>query len=404
LSETTNDVELGHELESALESVRKLIGEGGYLFQGKMGDIDNSSLGAFKMLKGVMDKVYFSDKEPEKRIAFQLLKEKVDAVVIPRSGEEDTLAKKILSKIIKGKYLIPEILSPCEDGVFKAFLAHTHNLRVQTSFLESYLRYPIYNLAVSSNEPMISSVKEKRNRYDVNFSFMGQDHPTQLDAEMNRSVMIGDSGNNRFEIMRDRIAFTLAQLHASQRSQGVDYPSLKRTIHLNFCNFKVWNNAKLINVFSLKEEDGEELNSDMIAMTVELPKIKGALEKPVSRMTDAEMWTLFLACADNPKYRKLISELAETKEEIRLAVDLIGRISADENERARYLSRLIADMDYVSDITAAEEKGVEKGVEKGKEEDAINMLSLGIEDDIVMKVTGFDSVAVKKLREKVAQG
>ena len=53
------------------------------------------------------------------------------------------------------------------------------------------------------------------------------------------------------------------------------------------------------------------------------------------------------------------------------------------------------------------EKGIEKGIMKGKEEGTIevakNLLSLGMDDDFVMKATGLDLPTIRSLEKLVHQ-
>jgi predicted transposase/invertase (TIGR01784 family) len=52
------------------------------------------------------------------------------------------------------------------------------------------------------------------------------------------------------------------------------------------------------------------------------------------------------------------------------------------------------------------EKGIEKGMEKGKKEEreivAKNMLSLGLEDELVIKATGLDQSIIEKLKKSLS--
>jgi hypothetical protein len=53
-------------------------------------------------------------------------------------------------------------------------------------------------------------------------------------------------------------------------------------------------------------------------------------------------------------------------------------------------------------VKYAEEKGMEKGLEKGKETVAKNMLSLGIDDELIIKATGLDQLIIDKLKKSLS--
>jgi predicted RNA-binding protein Jag len=113
-------------------------------------------------------------------------------------------------------------------------------------------------------------------------------------------------------------------------------------------------------------------------------------------MDSLEKWSLFIAYADKAERKELITELAESKEEIKMAIALLETISKNEDERARYLSRLIARMDYESDIYSAREEGQTIGENKKEKELIINMLSANADDAFIIGVAG---ITPEKLEE-----
>jgi hypothetical protein len=79
----------------------------------------------------------------------------------------------------------------------------------------------------------------------------------------------------------------------------------------------------------------------------------------------------------------------------------------DEDERAAFLTRLLSEMDYQSDISAALEKGEKIGEEKGidatKKDMACKLLNLGMSEDFITATTGFNSGEIKELKATLAQ-
>jgi hypothetical protein len=82
-----------------------------------------------------------------------------------------------------------------------------------------------------------------------------------------------------------------------------------------------------------------------------------------------------------------------------MAVDLISKISSDESERARYLTQIIADMNYNDDISSAKKQGVEEG----KVEVALNLIENGCTDDFISKTTKLGLDVIQKLKAESAQ-
>ena len=79
-------------------------------------------------------------------------------------------------------------------------------------------------------------------------------------------------------------------------------------------------------------------------------------------------------------------------------------ILADKIVDKKLLDELWEELRMLKVVKYAEEKGMEKGMEKGKETVAKNMLSLGIEDELVIKATGLDKSIIDKLKKSLSSG
>jgi hypothetical protein len=97
---------------------------------------------------------------------------------------------------------------------------------------------------------------------------------------------------------------------------------------------------------------------------------------------------IFLCYANNPKYKELIFELAKSREAIKM------EFSEIEKARLSYLSRLIADMDYVTAMAGARKEAREEV----SAEHALKLIKFGIKDDVIMATTGVDSDTIKEMR------
>ena len=90
-----------------------------------------------------------------------------------------------------------------------------------------------------------------------------------------------------------------------------------------------------------------------------------------------------------------------TNKEIREAKDELYRLSMDEKERALYFMREKSIRDEISALANAEEKGIEKGMEKMEIEIISNMLSEGISEDVISKLTKIDINKVIEIKNKL---
>lgn len=77
----------------------------------------------------------------------------------------------------------------------------------------------------------------------------------------------------------------------------------------------------------------------------------------------------------------------------------------DEKERALYFMREKSIRDEISALANAEEKGIEKGREQGVEKRNIeivsNMLSEGLSEDMISKLTKIDIDKVIEIKNKL---
>jgi predicted transposase/invertase (TIGR01784 family) len=113
-------------------------------------------------------------------------------------------------------------------------------------------------------------------------------------------------------------------------------------------------------------------------------------------MTREEQWSLFFAYGGDSEYLDLMNGLEGVRKEIKMARELLSTISQDENERARFRSRRMFQMDMEHDraVTRDEARG------ETLENVAINALALGMTVDIITQLTGLSAKDIKKLKTK----
>jgi len=97
---------------------------------------------------------------------------------------------------------------------------------------------------------------------------------------------------------------------------------------------------------------------------------------------------------------ELEKELPE--KELRNKVRELTLILADKIVDEKILDELWEELCMFKVVKYAEEKGMEKGLEKGKETVAKNMLSLGIDDELIIKATGLDQSIIDKLKKSLS--
>jgi len=111
-----------------------------------------------------------------------------------------------------------------------------------------------------------------------------------------------------------------------------------------------------------------------------MSKLNALLKKPAESMSLLEAWPIFFNFADNPEHRDLINNLINTREEIKMASELLMTISQDEKERAHFRSRRMYETDLFSNIKTAEDRGIRKG-----REEILQLLNDGVSVDEIKK-------------------
>lgn len=288
--------------------------------------------------------------------------------------------------------IVPELLPPSEDGVFKTLMTHPDAKPVLRDVVESYLGVPVVNVEVRNVELPISDISEKRERFDVNCTV---DDGTQFEIEMQSEAISGDSISNNHDIVKSRAVYHLCDLHSGQSGRNIRYDKLMRSYQMTFCDYTIFTDYdNFVRRFDFRDENGAPL-SDMVGIIfVELSKLESVKKKPVDTMTGEEMWALFLAYGSDPVHKDLFDKMIAAREEIEMARTVLQTISRDENERARFRARRKFQMDMEHSLIVSREEGEVAA----RITIARNLLAAGDSVEKVVNVTGLTRNEVESLQ------
>ncbi|WP_260865684.1 Rpn family recombination-promoting nuclease/putative transposase [Paenibacillus xylanexedens] len=94
----------------------------------------------------------------------------------------------------------------------------------------------------------------------------------------------------------------------------------------------------------------------------------------------------------------------ELEPALKKAMSVLEFLSQDEQARQQYEARQKFLRDEASMIEGAREEGLKKGIKEGEAESkrkiAQNMLSMGLDQDTIMKATGLTSAELKEIQEE----
>lgn len=169
---------------------------------------------------------------------------------------------------------------------------------------------------------------------------------TQIDIEIQVAA---------FPLWPERSLFYLSKLFAGRISEGDDYNTLHKCIHIGILDFVLFPQMEeYYSCYHFWEDHRRQMYTDKMEIHVlELPKL-AERDYPESDLLD---WARFLG-AD---CREEMKRMAEKNEYLEKAYDRLNRISADEEKRLEYLAREMAIRDHNYLMGESLRKGIAEG-------------------------------------------
>nr|WP_162839393.1 Rpn family recombination-promoting nuclease/putative transposase [Ferroacidibacillus organovorans] len=280
-----------------------------------------------------------------------------------------------------------ELLKPSVDFVFKRIFGIEENKDILLDFLNAVFE--------SANEPGVTEIEilnpylDKTTVYDK-MSVLDIKARTASGTLINIEIQLRDQQD-----MEKRSLYYWARMYGSQLVQGEIYRSLCRTVTINILGFNYIDNDRYHNTFHLREDStGLILTNDIEIHMIELQKLR---EIAVGQQRKLVRWTLFLL---GPGQERM-EELAMEEPAIKKALTTLEFLSQDREARELYEARQKAIHDWNSNIHGAREDGREKGERFKAIEVAQNMLSEGMEVELVARLTGLTHEEINGLRKEM---
>ena len=240
------------------------------------------------------------------------------------------------------------------DIVFKRVFSRDGSESILKDLLEAVLEIPIETVTVKNPEI-------PQNFYDSKAGVL--DVKVQIDENILCDIEMQLKNQNNID---KRSAYYISSLLSEDLKKGEDYKKLKKSIVINFLNFKFYNRNSYRSIAHMKFEktkknefvemgykkEDEVATKDLEMHFIEIPKF---IEKNPGTNTKLEQWLWLIA----GKGDKLKMAKKENKE-IKKAMEIIDKMSMDEKEWELYESRRRAIMDYNTGILEAEERGLKQ--------------------------------------------
>ena len=284
-----------------------------------------------------------------------------------------------------------ERLPITNDYIFKRVFAYEGNESILKDLLEAILKIDIQKIEIKNPEIVPFTKEEKRGLLDIKARL---DNGTIIDIEM----QIKNEKNTE-----ERSTMYLGKMISEQLQSGEEYNLLKKSIVIFITNYNFLKRNSYHNVGkmkfdnTIKEEyvDVGYVKEDEIASKyleihyIELPKF---VKRNPEKYTKLDQWMCLFT-----QNREGIEMAEKENKEIKRAVRALDFISADEKERERYNSIIMAE--YNRKVT--EGKVREEGAEEEKIKIARKMLSENIALETIIKITELSKEELQKIKEEI---
>ena len=310
------------------------------------------------------------------------------------------------------------------DYAFKQLFGNEQNKRITITFLNAILKRTENNY--------ICDLEFKNTEYEGEYA---DDKLSRLDilalTDSQEQINIEIQFSNRYDMVK-RSLYYWSRIYKEQLKRSETYIELRPTIMINILNFNQFRRetTKFHTTFRLYEQEEQFQLTDVIELHfIEMRKLLVHWKQNKLNPWDNILarWLLLLGAVDKQAgkvYEDIYQELeaiAMKDDVLKEAFDVWELLSADENKRLQYESRLKVALDEYAAKREAEirlkmaeeeglkrgmekgmekgmEIGIEKGIEKSRIEVAKNLLQEGLRFDVIMKATGLTREELERLR------
>ncbi|WP_333888199.1 Rpn family recombination-promoting nuclease/putative transposase [Clostridium sp.] len=279
------------------------------------------------------------------------------------------------------------IMSPKYDFVFKYIFGNEKHKDLLIALLRDILAIPEeeFDGIEIINSELIKEFKEDRKGIlDVRVK-------TRRGKQIDVEIQILPT-----EYMPERTMFYWSKMYTSQIKPGDTYDNLKKCVTINIVDFKCTPLKKPYSSYHLTEDEtGYRLTDILEVYFLEIPKLFDE-DIEINQSDPIVQWMEFL----DGKSKGVMEMLAEKNKDIKKAYDLLQIISKDEKARMLYEAKYAEISDQRTRMKSAEEKGRKEGAAEKAEENAVNFLRLGVNEEVVAKGTGLSLDRVMELKKK----
>jgi predicted transposase/invertase (TIGR01784 family) len=245
-------------------------------------------------------------------------------------------------------------INPMVDFVFKLLLGSPEHAAVTIHFLRAILGARFQILSVEFRNPDLGKSYDD-DKWVILDILVTDDQGRQYNIEMQTSIPAG---------LRQRLAFYLSRLYASQLKDGEQYQKLRPSIVICvLLEPLIAQVPELHREFQMRDLKGNSLTDDLQIHLLQLTYLQVTREN-LATATPIERWAFFLLNAEQLSEAELRDLFPEP--EFAEAIGVLKVINETPEKMHEYNARLKLQLDEAARMEFALEKGLQKGREEGE--------------------------------------
>ena len=278
-----------------------------------------------------------------------------------------------------------KILNLKDDIIFKVFFSRKGNEEFLIDFLKALLKIDIKEIKIQEEVNLEKlSKKEKGGRLDLQARL---DNGTIVNIEMQL--------RNEHNI-EERTTYYSSKVISRETQRGTNYKDIKQVIMINILDYEMLGFDEYISETAvvLDKHREYEVLKGIKWYFIELPKFR----KQNPNMNEKiNQWLAFIDDYD----RGLVKMAEENNETLKKARLQISYLTGDEEAKRMQWLEEKWEMDRVSEIGYAEEKGKEQGIKETQIATAKELLKMNMKLEDIIKVTKLTKEEIEEIKKEI---
>lgn len=299
------------------------------------------------------------------------------------------------------KIIQERIIPMTYDKVFKSVLTSKEVRNYLIDIISSITGIPKKvirnNIVFKNTEYPINGISEKKKISD-------------LVVEIKESVINLEMNKFYYDGLIDRNHEYISKIRESLVKEGESYTEIKKIIQINFDNYNIYNDERIVLKFEMMNTDGIKEGVGIESYHVILPNVK---EKYYNKGSKDELIgkLVIMVAEEYEELKKLIDKYTELRPvgkklvEISRDEELQGFYDEEEHQRKVRNSIMATELkkNFYEGLNKGKEQGIKEGRAEGMKEGVIstakNMMKKNIDINTISEVTGLSLEELGKIRK-----